>query len=157
MLPILQGLVVILLILVPALYAGAYAQSHGSFALSGYSGRELYGETATFARCSALPKKPVIQRVCPKAPVTVRPGNNQFTWSQVSPLALAHPKDGAAASRLGGKFASAAIRAQPVSYLHYVASAVVRYFRPGRPSRARDFSQAAWQFPSAGTPARTPR
>lgn len=128
-------------------YAGAYDQAHGTFALTGYSGRELYGETATFARCSDLPRRPVIQRLCPKQPLGIRPGNNQFTWSPVSPLALAHPMNGEAASRMGGTFASAAIRTQPLSYLRYVTSAVVRYFRPGRPSRPRDFPQAAWQFP----------
>lgn len=145
-------------LLVPlAGYAIAFHAAFGSYALQGYSGRDLYGEVATFARCDGWGTA-TDRQLCPHLPVAQRPGNNQYTWSRASPLyrlpvaRSQGPHAVLALNRTAGAFARAVIRRQPLSYLRVVLDMTVRYFRPGRVAGPRDFPQVAWQFPARTDP-----
>jgi hypothetical protein len=151
-------------------YALVFQGYYGQFGWTSYTGRELYGEVAPFAKCDKLPAAD--QDLCPAGPLSQRAGNNQYTWSPgsllqrlpqlpedpVSPTATpeqqlaaatkwniaANLRDDAAA----GKFAKDVIKHQPLDYARYVASDLVHYFDPGRHTGPRDFPEVSWQFPA---------
>lgn len=133
-------------------YAAAFASTYGPFELSGLNGRTLYGETATFARCSLLPHTQTNEVLCPHVPLSERAGNNQYTWDVASPLnslPLAANDPVGRVLELNARaaaFAKQVIHDQPLGYAHYVADTTGRYFTVGRQARLQDFPQVAWQF-----------
>ena len=140
-------------------YAAAFAATFGPFELSGLNGRTLYGETATFANCAALPNTAVDKVLCPTVPLSQRAGSNQYTWDVSSPLnRLTLRSQGKDSQTLelnqrAAAFAEEVIRAQPLDYLRYVADTTARYFTLGREARLQDYPQVAWQFLAQRRPA----
>ena len=134
-------------------YGLAFKTSHGAFGLQGYSGRYLYGETATFAECPKLDLPPAQQAMCPKLPVGMRPGSNSYVWADDSPVWLPKINDPVELSTTAGRFAKTVIWHQPVSYLRYVAGNTLHYFDVGRVQGPRDYTGATWQFPATAQPA----
>lgn len=151
-------------------YALIFHSYYGQLAWTSYSGRELYGEVAQFAKCDKLPATD--QALCPSGPLGQRAGSNQYTWSPGSlmqrlpdiPLRTL-PADATEAQlraaggarsvainlrddKVAGTFARDVIKNQPVDYAHYVVSVLAHYFEPGRHTGPRDFSEVSWQFPA---------
>jgi hypothetical protein len=155
-------------------YALVFQAYYGEFGWTSYSGRELYGEVAPFARCDKLPAAD--QDLCPAGPLSQRAGNNQYTWSPgsllqrlpqlpeepVSPTATPAQQVAAATKwnveanlrddELADKFAKDVIKHQPLDYARYVGSDLIHYFEPGRHTGPRDFSEVSWQFPARMDP-----
>lgn len=140
-------------VFVPLLgYGLAFKSSTGAFGLQGYSGRYLYGETATFANCSQLHLSAPERVMCPKLPVSMRPGSNSYVWADDSPVWLPNIQDPVKLSQTAGHFAKTVIKHQPLSYLRYVARNTLHYFEVGRVQGPRDYTGASSQFPATALP-----
>jgi len=132
-------------------YAAAFDSAHGTFAITGFSGRQVYGEAATIARCDKLPRNTLDRVLCPRTPLGERAGNNQYTWDGASPLSRLPVRSrnlepALEVSRLGGKFARTVITRQPLGFLRLVTTDTARYFGWGRTARPQDYQQMPWQF-----------
>ncbi len=105
------------LVLAGALPLVAYATwmygTSGTFGLTRADGLFLWSRTMTFADCSAIRPEPRLAPLCPATAVAGRPSPAHWLWGRWSPLARV-PRD---KNALAGRFARAAILAQPGDYL----------------------------------------
>ncbi|MEU7893041.1 hypothetical protein AB0B45_09245 [Nonomuraea sp. NPDC049152] len=105
------------LVLGGALPLVAYATwmygTSGTFGLTRADGLFLWARTMTFADCSVIRPEPKLAPLCPSTPVAGRPAPAFWLWGPASPLA-GMPRD---KNALAGRFARAAIMAQPFDYL----------------------------------------
>jgi hypothetical protein len=95
-------------------YATWMAATSGTFGLTRADGLFLWGRTATFADCAVIRPEPELAPLCPRTPVASRPAPPFWLWAPWSPI---HAVRGEERNALAGRFAWAAIRAQPVDYL----------------------------------------
>ncbi|MEV2272709.1 hypothetical protein [Nonomuraea africana] len=105
------------LALAGALPLAAYATwmygTSGTLGLTRADGLFLWSRTMTFADCSVIRPEPELARLCPTTPVAGRPAPAHWLWGPASPLAELRGDR----NTLAGRFARAAILAQPGDYL----------------------------------------
>ncbi|WP_245651426.1 hypothetical protein [Streptosporangium amethystogenes] len=120
---------------VPILGYGAWFHAtYQRIGIVGANGVFLYAKTMTFADCDVMRPPPDLAVLCDPRPPALRPPAQEYVWAQDSPLVKL---PGITFSRgndaLAGRFASLAIRSQPLDYLGSVASELARSFTMGRP------------------------
>ncbi|MFF3665132.1 hypothetical protein [Microtetraspora malaysiensis] len=108
-------------------YAGWTYAKTGTFGLTRADGLFLWARTMTFADCDAVRPEPRLAVLCPPTPVSGRPAPAFWLWSSWSPL-HALPR-GVDKNLLAGRFAHAAIAAQPGDYLAAVGTDLRRLLR----------------------------
>jgi hypothetical protein len=127
-------------------YVAWFDSFHGQFALTGSTGRFLYGRVVPFAECEGL-SLPAYERVlCPKQPVGQRPPVNDFLWGEHSQFNQVEPPPGATSSGTAGDFAKRVIVHQPFEYTRAVGSDMLRAFAPTRTTAPGEFGPPPWQF-----------
>jgi hypothetical protein len=118
--------------LLPVLgYAGWYASSHDTFALSSYNGTFLYGRVVDFADCATL-RLPADERpLCPAQPSSQR-NYDELMWSVKAPAWQFQPPPGQSRQSVLLDFDERVLHQQPVAYLEAVASDLWYGFSPVR-------------------------
>jgi hypothetical protein len=129
---------------VPVLaYMAAFAALHGSFSVTGFEGRFLYGRVAPFADCGAFAVPRSERPLCPRQPPGRRPSVSTFTWSRRSPVyRLRDPHSPAITD-----FAHRVILHQPLDYAAHVATDMSRGFALARTRHRGEPPIVYWQFP----------
>ncbi|MBN6058160.1 hypothetical protein JYK22_39930, partial [Nonomuraea sp. RK-328] len=94
-------------------YATWMSATSGVFGLTRADGMFLWARTATFADCSVIRPEPRLAPLCPQTPVAARPAPPFWLWAPWSPIKKVRGDRNA----LAGRFARAAILAQPGDYL----------------------------------------
>ncbi|MGC5013338.1 phospholipid carrier-dependent glycosyltransferase [Streptosporangium sp. DT93] len=120
---------------VPILGYGAWFHATTQrIGIVGANGVFLYAKTMTFADCGVMRPPPDLAVLCDPRPAALRPPAQEYVWAQDAPLVRL---PGITFSRendaLAGRFASLAIRSQPLDYLGSVASELARSFTVDRP------------------------
>jgi hypothetical protein len=131
-------------------YFLAFHAANGSWGPDQFSGRYLYGETATFADCSLLRGQDRV--ICPSVPPAHRGSPTSYVWGSGTPLLLLRPVREDGVNTAGRHFGLAVIRAQPWDYARFVASTTLHYFAAGRQTGVRDYPVQTWQFPWTSHP-----
>jgi hypothetical protein len=118
----------LVLLVVIGSYFALHDRATDSFGFGVATGWGLYIRAATFADCTRFDPPAGTEFLCESVPVDQRPGSDWYAWV-----------DGPARARFGapptgdatvGRFARAAIRAQPLAYARLVATDGLRYFEP---------------------------
>ena len=92
-------------------------------------GWSLYGRAAPFADCTRFDPPAGTRVLCEQTPPDSRPGGNHYAWvAGPARRQFGGPPIG---DEVVGRFARAAIRAQPLDYLEAVGTDLVRYVAPG--------------------------
>lgn len=126
-------------------YMLAYHAAHGEWAVTGSTGRFLYGRVAVVADCNRLPPLPPDEQVlCDPVPPRQRTeGSEWYDWNRNSPAAFLLGRQGDLALR---QFAITVMIHQPLSVAKVMAGDVLHYFAPGRATLPADACQDFWQF-----------
>jgi hypothetical protein len=128
-------------------YAAWFQTWHGDFALTGYTGRFLYGRVAPFVDCTRFSMPAYERGLCPKYPPELRMSPNEFMWSRkFSPVYRLDPPSGKTGNDVVGSFSRRVIRHQPLDYAEAVGSDFVRSFAPTRSTRRGEIPVSRWQF-----------
>jgi hypothetical protein len=128
-------------------YAAWFAESHGTYALTNYTGHFLYGRVADFVRCDELDVPPRLQPLCPSGPPEERPTGDTYVWYTTSPANAAPGGIPMWSEDDLEQFALIAIKGQPADYARQLLSEVWHYATPGRHSGPQDTCPLWWQFP----------
>ncbi|RSN02969.1 hypothetical protein DMB42_34560 [Nonomuraea sp. WAC 01424] len=96
-------------------YASWMWATSGTFGLTRADGLFMWARTMTFADCSVIRPEPELTPLCPRTPVAGRPSPAHWMWGPTLPGV---PGD---RNALAGRFARAAVLAQPGDYLAAVA------------------------------------
>ncbi len=140
--------VVVAATLVP--YAQWFASTHGTAAITDYTGHFLYGRTSNFVRCDRLDVPERLQGLCPLVPPEERPIGDYYVWDVYSPANYAPPGGTPRYTDEDLKaFSLLAIEGQPLDFLAMTAGSTVHYFLPLRASGSRDTCPVWWVFPDA--------
>ena len=127
-----------------AAYATWYRSAHGTYGLSAFGGRFLYGRVAPFADCTRFTVPKAQRPLCPTAPLDQRLGPGGYVWrSRVSPLFHVPEAD---RDRIGRAFARNVILHQPLTYARTVAEEFLHGFAPTRTTYWQDAPIEKWQF-----------
>jgi len=117
--------------------------TYGKFALTESSGTFLYSRVSTFAECQKINPPANLKILCDQAPPSLRPESGAYVWDDndlppdgklTLPLYNLTQSTNTAlrftppVNSLAGKFARAAILAQPLDYLRVVAHDTLRSF-----------------------------
>ncbi|MET9343268.1 hypothetical protein [Nonomuraea sp. NPDC003804] len=94
-------------------YAAWMGATSGTFGLTRAGGQFLWARTTTFADCAVIRPEPRLAPLCPRVPVAARPAPPFWLWAPWSPIRAVRADRNA----LAGRFARAAILAQPGDYL----------------------------------------
>ncbi|GAA3123020.1 hypothetical protein GCM10017600_18400 [Streptosporangium carneum] len=138
----------------PILGYGAwfYATYH-RVGLVGANGAFLYARTMTFADCAVMKPPPDLAVLCDPRPARLRPPSQEYIWSQDSPLvSLPGITFTRESDALAGRFASLAIRSQPLDYLGSTLSELGRSFTLDRPVYPDQEIYDYYQFPATPPP-----
>ncbi len=114
------------------LYAVGYDLAHGKLALSGYSGRFLYGRVMPFATCSGLSLPDYERSLCPTTPPGHRQPTDYWIWSPKSPAYHMHLPPGVEMDAALKDFGKRVIVHQPGTYAKTVLTSFVDGFSPVR-------------------------
>jgi hypothetical protein len=132
---------------VPVLaYATAFYVANGSFSLTGYEGRFLYGRVVQWVDCSEFATPAYERPLCPDAGGRELPWVYQYMWSRRSPLERVDPPPGLTRNDVAGDFARRAIRHQPLTYARRVGADALLSFSPRKFERRGEFRVSQWQF-----------
>ncbi|MEU4835123.1 phospholipid carrier-dependent glycosyltransferase [Streptosporangium sp. NPDC023615] len=139
---------------VPILGYGAWFHATTQrIGIVGANGVFLYAKTMTFADCGVMRPPPDLAVLCDPRPPALRPPAQEYVWSQESPLVrlpgITFTRESDA---LAGRFASLAIRSQPLDYLGSVASELSRSFTVGRPVYPDQEIYDYYRFPATPPP-----
>ncbi|GHH68416.1 hypothetical protein GCM10017673_17090 [Streptosporangium violaceochromogenes] len=134
----------------PILGYGAWFHSaHHRFGIVGANGVFLYAKTMTFADCAVMRPPADLAVLCDPRPPARRPPAQEYVWSQESPLVrLPGITFARETDALAGRFASLAIRSQPLDYLGSMAAELARSFTLGRPVYPDQEIYDHYEFPS---------
>ncbi|MEU6745234.1 hypothetical protein ABZ914_03290 [Spirillospora sp. NPDC046719] len=128
-----------------------YHSAHGKYAITGTSGVFLYGRTMDFADCSVIKPKPALQKLCPRRHPKNVSGAYWALWGPKTPFD--HIRGGrVGGDALAGRFAVAAIEAQPLGYARVVARDTLRAFAWRRTPYPRPFTFQEYRFPAKERP-----
>lgn len=106
------------------LYLGAFKISDGRYlGFTDMSGWNMYSRIAPFAQCKDFDPPRGTAYLCEHTPPEDRPGPSFYAWASADPSP--------AVSKVRGRFADAAIAAQPTDYAGAVVTDLARYVVPG--------------------------
>jgi hypothetical protein len=131
-------------------YMAWFHSHHGVFGLNRNGAVWLYGRTAAFADCARIRPAPDLVVLCPRRPPRDRRIASPVyaaMFSKESPFRRIGGIYGPRSNDLAGRFASAAIRAQPLDYLAVVVRDTLRAFAPGHPPYPTTWTEAKYHFP----------
>jgi hypothetical protein len=111
-------------------YAGAARIADGYAGFSDLSGFNQYGRVAQFADCRRFTPPAGTERLCETTPAAERPGPFFYQWSPESPMRRAGLLNTPEDADVLGRFARAALLAQPLDFARVVAKDVVRFAVP---------------------------
>nr|BFE86654.1 hypothetical protein GCM10020093_092550 [Planobispora longispora] len=136
---------------VPILGYGAWFHAtYERVGLVGANGVFLYSKTMTFADCAVMDPPPDLAVLCDPRPPERRPVAQEYIWSPDSPLVkLPGITFTEETDALAGRFASLAIRSQPLDYLGSALSELARSFTWGRPVYPDAEVYGYYRFPAA--------
>ncbi|WP_310741544.1 hypothetical protein [Microbispora sp. H10670] len=140
--------------LVPvAAYAGWFYASHQRLGIIGSNGVFLYARTMSFADCAVMDPPADLAVLCDPRPPASRPVSQEYIWDAASPLVrlpgITFTKE---TDTLAGRFASLAIRSQPLDYLRTTLTELGRSFTPGRPVYPDADTYGYYRFPATVPP-----
>ncbi|GIN00906.1 hypothetical protein Pve01_25640 [Planomonospora venezuelensis] len=119
----------------------------------GANGVFLYSKTMTFADCSVMDPPPDLAVLCDPRPPAQRPPAQEYIWSSESALVkLPGITFTEETDTLAGRFASLAIRSQPLDYAGSVLSELARSFTWDRPVYPDAEVYGYYRFPAATPP-----
>lgn len=131
-------------------YGAWFHATHHRIGIVGANGVFLYAKTMTFADCAVMRPPADLAVLCDPRPPSRRPPAQEYVWSQDSPLVrlpgITFTRE---TDALAGRFASLAIRSQPLDYLGSVVTELARSFTPGRPVYPDQEIYDHYEFPSA--------
>lgn len=137
--------------LVPVIAHMAWFHSHyGEFGFNRHGAVWLYGRTAAFADCARIKPAPDLAVLCPRWP----PADRRIAspvyaamFSKESPFRRVGGIYGPRSNDLARRFASSALKTQPVDYLRVVVRDTLRAFEPGHPPYPTTWTEAKYHFP----------
>nr|WP_271170430.1 hypothetical protein [Microbispora rosea]GLJ82025.1 hypothetical protein GCM10017588_07500 [Microbispora rosea subsp. aerata] len=134
-------------------YAGWFYATHQRVGLVGSNGVFLYARTMSFADCSIMKPPADLAVLCDSRPPASRPVSQEYIWNTESPLVrlpgITFTKE---TDTLAGRFASLAIRSQPLDYLRSMLTELGRSFTPGRPVYPDAETYGYYKFPETEPP-----
>ncbi|MEV0203325.1 hypothetical protein [Nonomuraea sp. NPDC050691] len=140
--------------LVPLVAYGAWF--YGTYertGLVGANGAFLYARTMSFADCARMDPPADLRVLCDPRPPERRPPSQEYLWAADSPLVeLPGITFTKANDDLAARFATLAIRAQPLDYAASVLSELGRTFVWGRPVYPDQEIYGYYEFPAASPP-----
>jgi len=131
-----------------------YHGFYGQYALDTSSGTFLYSRVSTFAKCSQMSLPADLKVLCDPTPPAKRPNSQEYLWSINTPLykvSNGNPFTPAANS-MAGRFARAAIEAEPLAYARAVAKDFAHTFTWDRTQSDLTGSGPSFQFEPVVTP-----
>ncbi|MBT2224597.1 hypothetical protein KLK06_01855 [Nonomuraea sp. NEAU-A123] len=130
----LAGIVVVAALAPVIAYGGWFYATYHRVGIVGANGVFLYARTMSFADCAKMEPPPDLKVLCDPRPPDRRPPSQEYIWAKDSPLvALPDITFTEETDDLAGRFASLAIREQPLDYAASVLSELGRSFVWGRP------------------------
>ncbi|WP_185949500.1 hypothetical protein [Microbispora sp. KK1-11] len=134
-------------------YAGWFYATYQRVGLVGSNGVFLYARTMAFADCSVMKPPADLAVLCDSRPPTSRPASQEYIWNAESPLVrlpgITFTKE---TDTLAGRFASLAIRSQPLDYLRSTLTELGRSFTLGRPVYPDAETYGYYEFPDTVPP-----
>ncbi len=134
-------------------YAGWFYATYQRVGLVGSNGVFLYARTMAFADCSVMKPPPDLAVLCDSRPPASRPASQEYIWDAESPLVrlpgITFTKE---TDTLAGRFASLAIRSQPLDYLRSTLTELGRSFTLGRPVYPDAETYGYYEFPDTVPP-----
>ncbi|MEU8172843.1 hypothetical protein AB0C14_08195 [Microbispora hainanensis] len=134
-------------------YAGWFYATYQRVGLVGSNGVFLYARTMAFADCSVMKPPPDLAVLCDPRPPASRPASQEYIWNSESPLVrlpgITFTKE---TDTLAGRFASLAIRSQPLDYLRGMLTELGRSFTLGRPVYPDPATYGYYEFPATVPP-----
>lgn len=134
-------------------YAGWFYATYERLGLVGSNGVFLYARTMSFADCSVMDPPADVAVLCDSRPPGSRPTSQEYIWSADSPLVrlpgITFTKE---TDTLAGRFASLAIRSQPLDYLRATLTELGRSFTLGRPVYPDPETYGYYRFPATVPP-----
>lgn len=131
------------------LYATAYHEKYGAYALSQSGARFLYARLAPIVDCHdpALELPPYEKMLCPHHPVGQRPSANYFMWGgRQGPAYHVVPPPGMTAEQVLKDFSKRVVRAQPRTFTQAALVDFGRGFAPSRTYDVPGFPSRYWLF-----------
>lgn len=126
-------------------YASAFKVANGTFGLTDYAGRYLYGRVVEWVDCSEFSEPGYERPLCPGEHEELE-WVYQYLWTERSPLYDVEPPPGASRNDVAGDFARRAILGQPLTYVQNVAGDALLTFSPTKHERRGEFRVSQWQF-----------
>ncbi|MEV7804006.1 hypothetical protein AB0O28_13740 [Microbispora sp. NPDC088329] len=134
-------------------YAGWFYATYQRVGLVGSNGVFLYARTMSFADCSVMKPPADLAVLCDSRPPASRPASQEYIWNAQSPLVrLPGITFTEETDALAGRFASLAIRSQPLDYLGSTLAELGRSFTPGRPVYPDAETYGYYEFPATVPP-----
>jgi hypothetical protein len=134
-------------------YGAWFHATYQRVGLVGANGVFLYSKTMAFADCAVMKPPPDLAVLCDPRPPAERPPSQEYIWSADAPLVRL---PGITFSRendaLAGRFASLALRSQPLDYLGSVAGELARSFTWDRPVYPDAEVYGYYEFPAEPPP-----
>ncbi|MFI6798087.1 hypothetical protein [Streptosporangium canum] len=131
-------------------YGAWFHAAHDRIGIVGANGVFLYSKTMTFADCAVMKPPADLAVLCDPRPPARRPPAQEYVWSPDSPLVrLPGITFSEENDELAGRFASLAIRSQPLGYLGSVLSELARSFPLSRPVYPDQEVYDYYEFPAA--------
>ncbi|MEN3540194.1 phospholipid carrier-dependent glycosyltransferase [Microbispora sp. ZYX-F-249] len=134
-------------------YAGWFYATYERVGLVGSNGVFLYARTMSFADCSVMKPPPDLAVLCDPRPPAARPASQEYIWNAQSPLVrlpgITFTKE---TDTLAGRFASLAIRSQPLAFVRTTLTELGRSFTPGRPVYPDAATYGYYEFPATVPP-----
>ncbi|MEU6426013.1 hypothetical protein ABZ860_08920 [Microbispora sp. NPDC046973] len=134
-------------------YAGWFHATYQRVGLVGSNGVFLYARTMAFADCSVMKPPADLAVLCDSRPPASRPASQEYIWNAESPLVrlpgITFTKE---TDTLAGRFASLAIRSQPLDYLRGTLTELGRSFTLGRPVYPDADTYRYYEFPETVPP-----
>jgi hypothetical protein len=129
-------------------YAAWFHTHHGSYAITTYGGRYLYGRVVEITDCRRLSLPAYERPLCPFARGAPRPNANQLMWSlKFSPFITLRVPPGKTKNDVAADFAERVIRDRPLAYLRIVGEDVLHSFAPVKTTGYDDVPVGRWYFP----------
>ncbi len=126
-------------------YASAFKVANGTFGLTDYSGRYLYGRVVEWVDCGEFSVPAHERPLCPGEYEELE-WVYQYLWTQRSPLYDVELPSGESRNDVAGDFARRAVLGQPVTYVRNVVGDSLLTFSPTKHERTGEFRVSQWQF-----------
>ncbi|MBP2706061.1 hypothetical protein JOL79_19830 [Microbispora sp. RL4-1S] len=134
-------------------YMGWFSAANHRFGLVASNGVFLYARTMSFADCGVMKPPPDLAILCDPRPPSDRPAPQEYIWASDSALVRL---PGITFTRetddLAGRFASLAIRSQPLDYITSTISELARSFVVDRPVYPDPDTYGYYEFPAKVPP-----